>query len=120
MGNTKDELEITDQTKTCGCTKTFDDEMNEIKRKYNDALAPDKCIRTISVYIDDGRVFKYNVSAASDYAAAAKAREHCHAIATNGYRHNDGNEFEEYPVWRVLKVKTSNIPTNYLDSQFGT
>ena len=69
---------------------------------------------TIKVYLDDGRVFKYDVD------SAAKAREHSAAIIKGGYRHNDGEEFEHYPVHRILKVKSNNIPTLYKDEVDGT
>jgi hypothetical protein len=71
---------------------------------------------TIKVYMDDGRVFSYNVEGDD------KAREHAAAIAEHGYRHNDGNIFEHYPAWRVLKVKVTGgtIPTSYVDKASGT
>lgn len=68
----------------------------------------------ISVYLDDGRVFEYEVD------GAAKAREHCSAIVKGGYRHNDGVEFEHYPPHRILKVKSHDIPTLYTDKSRGT
>ena len=69
---------------------------------------------TISVYIDDGRVFEYDV------ASAEKVREHAAAIIKDGYRHNDGDTFEHYPPWRILKVKSANVPTMYPDRVRGT
>jgi hypothetical protein len=72
---------------------------------------------TISVYLDDGRVFSYDV------VSADKAREHAHAIAQTGYRHNDGaGTFEHYPAHRVLKIKASGgvVPTAYPDKASGT
>lgn len=72
-----------------------------------------KCI--VKVYLDDGRIFSYEVP------SHEKAREHHHAIAQNGYRHNDGSVFETYPPHRITKIKTvGNIPTNYLDKTTGT
>lgn len=68
----------------------------------------------ISVYLDDGRVFEYEVS------SAEKVREHAHAIIQTGYRHNDGNVFEHYPPHRILKVKSENVPTMYTDTSRGT
>lgn len=71
---------------------------------------------TIEVYLDDGRVFEYDI--ADD---PGKAREHASAIITGGYRHNDGRVFEHYPPHRLLKVKVSNaVPTKYPDSTRGT
>ena len=68
----------------------------------------------ISVYLDDGRVFYYEVE------SAAKVREHTSAIIATGYRHNDGKVFEHYPPHRILKVKSNDIPTNYPDNVEGT
>ena len=53
---------------------------------------------TMRVYMDDGRVYEYDVYGAD------KAREHAAAICAGGYRHNDGKTFEHYPPHRVLKV----------------
>ena len=70
----------------------------------------------IKVYIDDGRIFEYEVNSPD------KVREHSSAIIKSGYRHNDGKgEFEHYPPHRILKIKCSEpIPTNYPDSVSGT
>jgi hypothetical protein len=71
---------------------------------------------TISVYLDDGRVYEYDV------ATADKAREHSAAIVRDGYRHNDGETFEHYPAHRIVKVKATGavVPTKYLDRATGT
>jgi len=72
---------------------------------------------TIKVYLDDGRVYEYDV------VGQDKAREHCAAIAEHGYRHNDGQTFEHYPAWRILKVKAVGefVPsTSYVDRASGT
>lgn len=71
---------------------------------------------TISVYLDDGRVYEYDVPTPD------KAREHCAAIVRDGYRHNDGATFEHYPPHRILKVKASgdSVPTKYHDRPTGT
>jgi hypothetical protein len=69
---------------------------------------------SVKVYLDDGRVFTYEVE------SAEKVREHSFAIISTGYRHNDGNVFEHYPPHRILKVKSENIPTNYIDKVSGT
>lgn len=74
---------------------------------------PDKKY-TVEVYLDDGRVFMYDVG------SPEKVREHAFAIVTTGYRHSDGNVFEHYPPHRILKVKSSDIPTSYPDTQRGT
>lgn len=68
----------------------------------------------VKVYLDDGRIFKYEVGSSD------KVREHAHAIINSGYRHNDGKVFEHYPPHRILKVKSENIPTNYPDIVEGT
>jgi len=71
--------------------------------------------RTIKVYMDDGRVFHYSVE------GEEKAREHSAAIAKDGYRHNDGENFEHYPVHRILKVKVlGGVETLYPDRTTGT
>jgi len=72
---------------------------------------------TICVYMDDQRVFQYEVQ------GAAKAREHVSAIVARGYVHNDGaGEFEHYPPHRISKVKATGIPiaTRYPDRVTGT
>jgi hypothetical protein len=70
----------------------------------------------IEVYLDDGRVYSYNVTGAD------KAREHAAAIVKDGYRHNNGTVFEHYPPHRVLKVKVTGgeIDTKYPDTASGT
>jgi hypothetical protein len=70
----------------------------------------------IEVYLDDGRVFSYQVR------TPEKAREHAHAIIQTGYRHNDNETFEHYPPHRILKVKISGgvVPTKYPDASSGT
>lgn len=83
----------------------------------------DPLTRTLQVYLDDGRVFEYEVRGKNPDAAAAKAREHASAIAATGYRHNDGKgEFEHYPPHRVAKIKVINgeVPTEYADRVSGT
>jgi hypothetical protein len=65
---------------------------------------------TVMVYMDDGRVFEYDVERAD------KAREHAAAIVKDGYRHCDKDEFEHYPPHRILKVKvTGEMDTMYPD-----
>lgn len=68
----------------------------------------------VKTYLDDGRIFKYEVD------SAEKVREHASAIVKDGYRHNDGKVFEHYPPHRILKVKSENISTNYPDTVEGT
>lgn len=71
-------------------------------------------MKTISVYMDDGRVFNYEV------ANESKVREHSDAIIKTGYRHNDGEVYEHYPPHRILKVKSEKIDTLYPDKTTGT
>ena len=68
----------------------------------------------INVYLDDGRIFYYEVPTAD------KVREHASAIISGGYRHNDGEIFEHYPPHRILKIKSEHIPTEYVDKVKGT
>lgn len=71
----------------------------------------------VSIYLDDGRVFQYQVS------SPEKGREHAFAIIATGYRHNDGKgEFEHYPPHRIMKVKIHGgiVPTKYPDTCTGT
>jgi len=53
----------------------------------------------ISVYIDNGCVFEYEV------ANPIKGREHAAAIVKTGYRHTEGNDLEWYPPHRIDKIK---------------
>ena len=69
----------------------------------------------LQIYLDDGRVFSY------DLESHEKIREHATAIIKGGYRHNDGAVFEHYPPHRILKVKCEGeIPTRYQDDVTGT
>lgn len=73
--------------------------------------------RTVEVYIDDGRVYEYEV------ADVAKAREHSVAIIKDGFRCNDGEgEYEHFPPHRISKVKIAGgvVPTNYPAKARGT
>jgi hypothetical protein len=53
---------------------------------------------TLNVYMQDGRVFEYDVE------SGAKAREHAHRIITTGWRNVTNGIMEYYPVHQVLKV----------------
>lgn len=69
----------------------------------------------VRVYMDDGRIFVYEVSSAS------KVREHADAIIKGGYRHNNGFVFEHYPPHRIVKVQcVTPVDTNYKDTVEGT
>lgn len=73
---------------------------------------------TVHVYMDDGRVYSYDVDGHD------KAREHAAAIVCGGYRHTpeDGSVFEHYGPHRVLKVKVTGgpVPSKYADRSSGT
>lgn len=75
---------------------------------------------TISVYLDDGRVYDYDVSNAS------QAREHSAAIIAGGYRSvqaEEPNILTHYPPHRITKVKVVGnqpVQTNYTDRVRGT
>ena len=70
---------------------------------------------TIEVYMDDGRVFYYTVT------SEEKAREHISAIVTTGWRRQQDNTFEHYPVHRILKCKCIGLKnTNYPCEVRGT
>lgn len=69
----------------------------------------------IEVYLDDGRVFEYEV------VCPTKAREHTYAIVAGGYRHVSGGVLEHFPPHRILKVKASGgLETDYHDKVRGT
>ena len=70
----------------------------------------------VSVYLDDGRVFDYDV------ANAMKGREHAHAIITTGYRHTEDKDLEWYPPCRILKVKVEGgrESSQYVDTTRAT
>jgi hypothetical protein len=73
----------------------------------------------VQVYLDDGRVFEYEVP------TEEKAREHSFAIVTTGYRHVAGSDadatLEHYPPHRINKVKVSGgVSTLYKDVVRGT
>lgn len=69
---------------------------------------------TVSVYLDDGRVYEYDVD------DGIKGREHAAAIVAGGYRHVAGTTMEHYPARRVLKVKVTGVDTSYPDRVRGT
>ena len=69
----------------------------------------------VMVYMDDGRVFEYEV------ANEEKVREHSAAIASNGYRHCSADGvFEHYPPHRILKIKSIGVKSSYTDTARGT
>lgn len=72
----------------------------------------------VSVYMDDARVFEYEV------ASAEKGREHAAAIIATGYRHTpkEGDDLEWYPPHRIQKIKVSGAgeSTNYRDTVRAT
>lgn len=70
----------------------------------------------IEIYLDDGRVFSY------DLPNEEKIREHAAAIITGGYRHSsrDGDYWEWYPPHRITKVKGPRLSSKYYDECIGT
>ena len=70
----------------------------------------------IEIYLDDGRVFDYELPNES------KVREHAAAIIKTGYRHSPEGEdyWEWYPPHRILKIKTPQLETKYFDHVTGT
>jgi hypothetical protein len=71
---------------------------------------------TLSVYMNDGRVFEYSVRSDA-------AREHASAIIASGYRHTPENEtyLEWYPPHRIAKVKIAGAgESNYKDTTRAT
>lgn len=80
-------------------------------------------IARVEVYIGDGgQKFMYNISSPQKDELGNKAREHLHAIATGGYRHNTGTgEMTWYPPKWIYKIKiVGDIPTGYPDMCGGT
>lgn len=65
----------------------------------------------VSVYMQDGRVFKYNVE------DSIKAREHAHRIITTGWRNAVNGVMEYYPVHQILKV-TFPDPKDILSQKY--
>lgn len=55
-------------------------------------------VTKINVYLQDGRVFSYDV------VDSVKAREHAHRIITLGWRNVANGMMEYYPVHQVVKV----------------
>jgi hypothetical protein len=71
----------------------------------------------IHVYLDDGRVFTYEVDTDS------QAREHADAIIKYGYRHtsNVTHTMEVYPAHRIVKIKcVGGMSTYYPGIVSGT
>ncbi len=72
----------------------------------------------ISVYLDDGRVFEYEVDSSS------KGREHASKIISTGYRStNENNDhLEWYPPHRIDKVRVCGAgeSTRYKDKVRST
>lgn len=66
---------------------------------------------TINVYMQDGRVFSYDVN------SPTKAREHAHRIVNYGWRNSLDGMMEYYPVHQILKV-TFESPDDFLDKKY--
>ena len=73
---------------------------------------------TISVYVDTGVVYEYEVP------TPEKGREHSHSIVMTGYRHTpqDSDDLEWFPPHRIAKVKVSGAgkTTAYKDTARAT
>jgi hypothetical protein len=65
----------------------------------------------IKVYMEDGRVFTYNV------ADRTKAREHAHRIVNYGWRVVVNGIMEYYTTHQVTKV-TFGDPKDYLSKKY--
>lgn len=70
----------------------------------------------IEIYLDDGRVFFYDVT------DPMKGREHAAAIIKGGYRRSEGNDLEWYGPHRIIKVKVKGAceSTLYRDNVRAT
>lgn len=75
---------------------------------------------TISVYIDNGNVYSYEVG------TEESAREHAAAIVQTGYRSvsaESGRQLTWFPPHRIVKVKLileADSSTQYTDNVRGT
>ncbi|USN15455.1 hypothetical protein KIKIMORA_03130 [Brevundimonas phage vB_BpoS-Kikimora] len=67
----------------------------------------------ISVYLDNGVVFEYDV------VAGEKVREHVSAIVSTGYRSVRDGVLTHYPPHRILKVCASGQTSAYPDRVRG-
>lgn len=65
----------------------------------------------ISVYINTGVVFDYEVG------SPASAREHAHAIVMTGYRHTTPTEMTHFPPHAILKVKCVVVQDSIVDGE---
>jgi len=78
------------------------DEHNKLVDKYaNPRSDVEDQMTKVSVYLDDGRVFEYEVS------NQGRGREHASAIIKTGYRSTPkgSTDLEWYPPHRIFKVK---------------
>ena len=66
---------------------------------------------TINIYLQDGRVFTYEVE------DSVKAREHAHRIINYGWRNATNGIMEYYPVHQVLKV-TFKYPKDMMSVKY--
>ena len=83
--------------------KFVDDWENEMPSANFDDRPLRQNMTTVSIYMDDGRVFDYNVR------SPFKGREHASKIVRYGYRHTPkgSDDLEWYPPYRIDKVKVS-------------
>ena len=66
----------------------------------------------ITVYLQDGRTFSYDVE------DAVKAREHAHRIINYGWRNIENGCMNYYPTHQVLKVKFKMAPLDKLATEY--
>jgi hypothetical protein len=92
------------------------EQQEEYRRMSEDATKPDPDPITISVYIDDGMVFEYDIPAGNRW----QAREHVSAIIATGYRSVRDEVLTHYPPHRISKVKATGQNTAYPDRVRGT
>lgn len=78
------------------------------------AAKPEPTPAVISVYLDNGVVFEYDV------VSAESAREHVSAIVAAGYRSVRDGRLTHYPPHRILKVCATGQTTLYPDRIRGT
>jgi len=56
-------------------------------------------IKTISIYTDDGKIFKENLD------IEINIQNYVTAINKEGYFHKEGNFIDYYPPFRIIKIR---------------
>lgn len=78
---------------------------------------------TVVIYLKGGTVHQYDIAAEHEEQLGPKAREHCYAIISGGFRANSGNgDFTWFgPHWvDKVKVENCNVATKYSTTPTGT